>query len=121
MQGPHPAKVAAAPFHGFGPGKFAHQFGDDLRHGLSGGKAALFNNGNVKAALFGFLNLALLNAIQPGTAQKPGQSLFWRSNAGAFAFFAHIGGLIGQVINHGGQATRPGKAAYRAKCKAKLF
>ena len=121
VQRPHPAKIARAPFHRFGPGKAAHDLRHDLRQGLSRAKAGLFNDGNVKRALPVLADFAKLKACQPGAAQEPVQRLLRRADARALALFAHIGGPVRQIVDHRHQAARPGKAAHRRKGKARIL
>jgi hypothetical protein len=70
-----------------------HQLGDNL----FGSAPRLLNHRNVELALLGITaRFGLAHIVQPGAAQKPGNSLLGSTHLRPFALLAHIGRPRGQ-------------------------
>ena len=94
----HPAQLAGAPAHGFWPGKFSYDIGQQFGHHIGCGAARFLDCGDVELALLVVLNRELIE-LQSGGFQEAINGGLWRIGAGAFAFFAHIGGLGVQAFD----------------------
>ncbi len=103
----HPAQVARGPAHGFGPGEFPDDIGQQFGHHIGCGAPRLLDGGDIELALLVVLNRELIE-LQAGGFQEAVNGGLGRIGARALALLAHVSGFGIEAFDGEHEAARRG-------------